>query len=664
MIKKLGALAFVLIFVAFSNPSDAQNQEIYWFDYDENLVLRWNPETSAIDTLSRIQSRLPSAMDLSDGELYWVDASEILPEPTVFRKGYPGEDNASELFTLDGGNHVLMIRVDVPNDYVYWLQHDPSSIHRARLDGTDIEEVVGTNVGRFRIDHASEKLYWTEHSNGIIRRSNLDGSQAEEIIADSDFLRINDVEIDTANEKIYWSVQNTEKDAVPGIYQSDLDSGGVGLVIEAVPRLLTMDRNRGMLYWLDEDQRTILRTSVDSGVADTVLTQSSLRIFPNDIMFDPSQDKLLWVGAGSSGIAGFRIMQADPDGSNVEEILPGFGAPMSVVIDPIEENLYWTTGYFREVMKASLDGLNVQALVREQVSLSTTSMWKLFLDKDSAALFWGYDLPDTISKVGTDGDQLKSFDFPGFRLHWLNSIAFDPENSKLYAAVSEYPSEAPTLLRVDANDPENGKVEILLDEEELGSRVTGLGIDLRASKMYWTERFSNSIRSANLDGSAVEELLTDLSWPSSIAMDVENGKIYWTERSAGTISRASLDGTDIEVLFSGLSSPGRPYFASENIGVSISLPMESHPLEFSLHQNYPNPFNPVTAITYSISKPTEVKLTVYNMVGQEIAVLFNGSQNQGVHRVEFDASHLASGIYLYKLVAGNVTETRKMTLVK
>jgi len=52
------------------------------------------------------------------------------------------------------------------------------------------------------------------------------------------------------------------------------------------------------------------------------------------------------------------------------------------------------------------------------------------------------------------------------------------------------------------------------------------------------------------------------------------------------------------------------------------------------------------------------------MVGQEIAVLFNGLQNQGVHRAEFDASHLASGIYLYKLETGNFTETRKMTLVK
>jgi len=664
MIKKIWTIAFALTITAFSSPTDAYAQQIYWFDYDENLVLRGNPETSAIDTLSQINSRLPSAMDLADGELYWVDASEIFSEPVVFRKGYPGEDNASELFTLDGRNYVLMIRVDIPNDYVYWLQHDPSSIHRARLDGTDIEEVVGTNVGRFRIDHVSEKLYWTEHSNGIIRRSNLDGSQAEEIIADSNFLRINDVEIDTANEKIYWSVQKAENNAVPGIYRAGLDGGDAELVIEAVPGLLTMDKNRDMLYWLDVNQRTILRTNVDSGVADTVLTQPGIRIFPNDMMYDPSQDKLLWVGTGSSGWAGFRIMQADPDGSNAEEILPGFGAPMSVVIDPIEEKLYWTTGSSREVIKADQDGLNVQVLVREFVSLSTTSMWKLFLDRDSDTLFWGYDLPDTISKVGTDGDQLKSFDFPGFRLHWLNSMAFDPENVKLYAAVSEYPDEVPTLLRVDANDPENGEVEILLDEEELGSRVTGLGIDLRASKMYWTERFSNSIYRANLDGSDIEVVLNDLSSPQGIAMDVENGKIYWAEPGAGTISRASLDGTDIEVLFSGLSSPGRPYFATESIGVSNSLPPVAQPVEFRLHQNYPNPFNPATVISYELPTASDVTLEVFDMLGRRVALLVDESQSAGTHTAEFDASNLASGVYLYRITAGEFLQARQMVLVK
>lgn len=665
MIKKTCTIAFVLIIMAFSSRSDAQTLDIYWFDYDENLVLRGNLDTFVIDTLSRIQSRLPSAMDLAGGELYWVDTYQIYPESAVFRKGYPGDENASELFSIDWGTEVLMIRVDIQNGYVNWLQRDPNSIQRIRMDGTDMEEVAAhAEIGRFRIDHASEKLYWIERSNGTIHRSNLDGSQAEEVITESDFLRINDVEIDTANEKIYWSVQKAENDAVPGIYRAEMDGGNVELVIEALPDLLTLDINQDKLYWLDEDQRTILRTSVDSGVADTILTQPSIRIFPNDIMFDPSQDKLLWVGAGDSGIAGFRIMQADPDGSNVEEILPGFGDPMSVVIDPIEETLYWTTGHFREVIKADLDGLNVQVLVREQVSLSTSSMWTIFLDRDSDTLFWGYDMPEAISRIDTDGDQLKSFNFPGFGAHWLNSMAFDPENAKLYAAVSEYPSEEPTLIRVDANNPESGEVEILLDEEELGDRIRGLGLDLEAGKIYWTERFSNSIRRANLDGSAIEELLTDLSSPSGIAMDVENGKIYWTESSAGTISRASLDGTQVEVLFSGLSSPGRPYFASENIGVSISLPPDTRPLEFNLHKNYPNPFNPVTVIRYQLPVNSEVRLEVFDILGRRVAVLVDGLVEAGTHEVSFDASTLASGVYLYRLQAGDFVQARQMVLVK
>ncbi len=663
MVKKIGLLAFVLLIVAFSSPSDAQMQEIYWFDYDENLVLRGNLETSAIDTLSQINSRLPSAFDLADGEIYWVDDHQIYPDPMIFRKGYPGDENASELFSLDWGTEVLMIRVDVQNGYIYWLQRDPNSIYRARFDGTDAEEVVATNVGRFRIDHASEKLHWIESRNGIIRRSNLDGSQVEEVIADDDFLRISDVEIDTANGKIYWSVHKANNNAVTGIYQSDLDGGDVELVIEAKPNLLTFDDNQNILYWSEVDQRTILRTSVDSGLADTVLTASSIRIFPNDMMFDRSQDKLLWV-EGGSGVAGFRIVEADPDGSNVEETLPGFGAPVSAVIDPVNEKLYWTTGYFREVMKASLDGFNVQSLVREYVALSTPNKWKLFLDRDSDTLFWGYDMPLAISRINTDGDQLKSFNFPGFGAHWLNSMAFDPENAHLYAAVSEYPDEEPTIIRIDANDPDNGEVEILLDEEQLGSRIRGLGLDMQNGKVYWTERFSNSIHRANLDGSDIEELITDLSSASGIAMDVENGKIYWTERSAGTINRANLDGTDVEVLFSNLTNPGRPHFASENIGVSITLPPEAGPVEFSLHQNYPNPFNPVTVIGYRLPVISDVKLEVFDMLGRRVSLLAAGIMDAGTHEVTFDASGLASGVYMYRLTAGEFVQTRQMVLVK
>ena len=88
------------------------------------------------------------------------------------------------------------------------------------------------------------------------------------------------------------------------------------------------------------------------------------------------------------------------------------------------------------------------------------------------------------------------------------------------------------------------------------------------------------------------------------------------------------------------------------------------PLSFSLFQNYPNPFNPTTVVGYQLPAASEVSLTVYDIQGQQVAVLVNERQPPGDHKVEFNASGLASGVYLYRLTAGLNVQTRKFVLVR
>ena len=90
----------------------------------------------------------------------------------------------------------------------------------------------------------------------------------------------------------------------------------------------------------------------------------------------------------------------------------------------------------------------------------------------------------------------------------------------------------------------------------------------------------------------------------------------------------------------------------------------SIPKEYTLEQNYPNPFNPTTQIGYSVPKNGHVSLKVYNTLGQEVATLFSGVQNVGRYVVGFNASILASGVYLYRLQSENVTLTKKLVLMK
>jgi hypothetical protein len=88
------------------------------------------------------------------------------------------------------------------------------------------------------------------------------------------------------------------------------------------------------------------------------------------------------------------------------------------------------------------------------------------------------------------------------------------------------------------------------------------------------------------------------------------------------------------------------------------------PAQFSLEQNYPNPFNPNTTIKFSIPEASNVKVVVFNLLGEEIKTLLNEQKESGTHSVIFNATNLNSGVYLYKIEAGSFIQTRKMTLVK
>ena len=85
---------------------------------------------------------------------------------------------------------------------------------------------------------------------------------------------------------------------------------------------------------------------------------------------------------------------------------------------------------------------------------------------------------------------------------------------------------------------------------------------------------------------------------------------------------------------------------------------------FNLMQNYPNPFNPSTTINYSVAANSLVSLIVYDILGNEKAVLVDELKEAGIYSVNFDASTFASGIYFYQLKAGEISLSRKMILLK
>ena len=96
----------------------------------------------------------------------------------------------------------------------------------------------------------------------------------------------------------------------------------------------------------------------------------------------------------------------------------------------------------------------------------------------------------------------------------------------------------------------------------------------------------------------------------------------------------------------------------------LGIENNSVPVKFDLSQNYPNPFNPVTKISYDIPNRSQVKIKVYDVLGNEMATLVNEIKEPGSYAVNFDASRFASGVYYYRIIAGDFTATKKMMLIK
>lgn len=120
------------------------------------------------------------------------------------------------------------------------------------------------------------------------------------------------------------------------------------------------------------------------------------------------------------------------------------------------------------------------------------------------------------------------------------------------------------------------------------------------------------------------------------------------------------------------TSPTKSSLSSNIEGIEIDFPSKesasnnscAEGLKYGLHQNYPNPFNPTTTINYELERNSFVSLNVYNSLGEMVARLVNQNEEAGVHSIKFEATNLPSGIYFYKIVAGNFIEIKKMILLR
>lgn len=231
-----------------------------------------------------------------------------------------------------------------------------------------------------------------------------------------------------------------------------------------------------------------------------------------------------------------------------------------------------------------------------------------------------------------------------------------------------------------------GTTELLDDKDKNGfPDVTFSGpqsayrLDSKTGAILWSKSlFSSYIRDAGMlgdvNGDTIGEVVVSTQQPGKVfVLNGVDGEILFeytfgtslNERADRVQMVGSVDG-DLSNEFAAVSRDGRIKFfcGGPNTVIGINGNSNSIPKSFSLYQNYPNPFNPVTQIKFDVPKVSNVKLTIFDILGREVAVLVNGEMKAGVYNADWNASGFASGVYFYEIKAGDYRDVKKMMLVK
>jgi hypothetical protein len=182
--------------------------------------------------------------------------------------------------------------------------------------------------------------------------------------------------------------------------------------------------------------------------------------------------------------------------------------------------------------------------------------------------------------------------------------------------------------------------------DETGARLSGVNVTAHYFDDYWLDEAL--VGTTNNQGQAIF-VHTGPPCIGAIALLVTDATVAGRtlDRTTGILTNYII-----------------PLANDEPLGLDEGSEMEEeHPAVLST-KSYPNPFNPSTTIEYTLSQDAWVTLKVYNVLGEEVAALVDGPMEAGVRDVHFDASNLPSGIYFYRLQAGNVLETKKLILMK
>ena len=296
-------------------------------------------------------------------------------------------------------------------------------------------------------------------------------------------------------------------------------------------------------------------------------------------------------------------------------------------------------------------GLTALTSTAGDLAAGSVYYWRVAASNSAGASVWSAVKSFT---VGTDAMVGKNL---------LNNSDFDAGTS----AWTFYTNGAGSMQQVSPGYDGSQALNLIISQSGANTQLYQPNIPLEVNTKYRLSfaAYSNSAHGLDVVLQQHGSPYTNYGLHQQIALST-TWALYSVEFTS-TFSAAVPDGRLMFWLGSSAVS-GDQYWIDrvvlEKVSSTASAPLEEAPAEYALQQNYPNPFNPTTAIRFSLPRRSHTTLTVFNTLGQQVATLVNGEVEAGYHQVEFNASGLASGVYFYRIQAGDYAQVRRLCLVR
>ncbi|MEQ9309123.1 MAG: T9SS type A sorting domain-containing protein [Balneolaceae bacterium] len=409
---------------------------------------------------------------------------------------------------------------------------------------------------------------------------------------------------------------------------------------------------------------------------------------PNAIAFDNEGNLLIPNATGS------KVHRVSKNGDK-EVIISGLFNPTGVAVDSVG-NIFVSQYQLSKIVKLDTAGVLTTylsgGLLNGPVGMVFDEIGNLFIGNFDDGKILKYSTDSTLTEIGDIPGWLGSFALvdstiygAAFQRNKIYKISINSGEQSVLAGTGVAGSKDGSLSEATFNAPNgiigshSGDTLYISDFETRSLRmITGL---IPNNPKFRTQD-SVSFGEVNLDVEVVNEKtliienvgndtlwikkfeFSDSTFKSSVQelkiapYSLDSIAIVLTPISAGEIN-SSLK------IYSNTTSEINSVILSAYVSNITSVNREEEvPGHIKLYQNYPNPFNPSTTISFEIRKRSFVTLTVYDITGREVSNLVSNEKNIGKYSIKFDASNLSSGVYFYKLKAGNDEITRQLTIIK